>query len=168
MAAGNTIGWNSIARKRSSTTSASWIPFQTENTPSTANGVSPGFAYLNRQPDADDRLTTFLLKYPVSANSVRPSIGLAATRRRWNLAHARSYLQAKLSSVFPQPYFGNARLPASQSLVPAKKKSRGASGKIPPPLHCVLLMSRSRWPPWTAGLAPALAPSLSTPPPSRS
>jgi len=27
-------------------------------------------AYVNRQPDADDRLTTFLLKYPVSANAV--------------------------------------------------------------------------------------------------
>jgi len=27
-------------------------------------------AYLDRHPDADDRLTNFLLQYPVSSNSV--------------------------------------------------------------------------------------------------
>ncbi len=49
-------------------------------------------AFLNRQPDADDRLTTFLLKYPVSANSVDALYWLGRNAERsGNPARARSY-----------------------------------------------------------------------------
>jgi len=152
MAAGITIGWNSIARKRSSTTSASWIPFRTENTPSTANGVSPGLPNLNRQPDADDRLTTFLLKYPVSANSVDALYWLGRNAERVETLRTRAAITAKLVERSRKRTSAMPRLPASQAWS-RRRKSAELLEKIPPPPHCVLLMSRSRWPPWTAGLA---------------
>src|SRR5258706_7038182 len=64
-------------------------------------------AYLNRQPDADDRLTAFLLKYPVSANSVDALYWLGRKPDiAGNPARSRSYY-SKTVERFPPTYFGN-------------------------------------------------------------
>ncbi len=50
-------------------------------------------AYVNRLPDADEKLKTFLLKYPVSANAVDALYWLGrVSERSGNPAHARSVL----------------------------------------------------------------------------
>ena len=90
-------------------------------------------AYLNRQPDADDRLTTFLLKYPVSANAVDAVYWLGRNAERANnLAQARS-LYAKAVDRFPETYFGNAAAARLAKLGPGEENSPEFLEKIPPP-----------------------------------
>jgi soluble lytic murein transglycosylase len=90
-------------------------------------------AYLNRQPDADDRLTTFLLKYPVSANSVDALYWLARNAERsGNPARARSYY-GKAVERFPQTYFGNAAAARLVKLGPGEENPAELLEKIPPP-----------------------------------
>jgi soluble lytic murein transglycosylase len=90
-------------------------------------------AYLNRQPDADDRLTTFLLKYPVSANSVDALYWLGRNAERGgNLARARSYY-GKAVERFPQTYFGNAAAVRLAKLGPGEENPAELLEKIPPP-----------------------------------
>jgi len=90
-------------------------------------------AYLNRQPDADDRLTTFLLKYPVSANSVDALYWLGRNAERGgNLAYARSYY-SKAVKRFPQTYFGNAAAARLAKLGPGEENPAELLEKIPPP-----------------------------------
>ena len=89
-------------------------------------------SYLNRQPDADDRLTTFLLKYPVSANSVDALYWLGRNAERNNrLAYARSYYQ-KAAERFPQTYFGNAAVVRLAKLGPGEENPAELLEKIPP------------------------------------
>ena len=90
-------------------------------------------AYLNRQPDADDRLTTFLLKYPVSSNSVDALYWLGRNAERGgNPARARSYY-GKAAERFPQTYFGNAAAARLAKLGPGEENSAEILEKIPPP-----------------------------------
>ncbi len=90
-------------------------------------------AFLNRQPDADDRLTTFLLKYPVSANSVDALYWLGRNAERsGNPARARSYYN-KAAERFPQTYFGNAAAARLAKLGPGEENSAEFLEKIPPP-----------------------------------
>ena len=90
-------------------------------------------AYLNRQPDADDRLTTFLLKYPVSANSVDALYWLGRNAERGgNPTHARSFY-SKAVERFPQTYFGNAAAARLAKLGPGEEDLAELLEKIPPP-----------------------------------
>jgi soluble lytic murein transglycosylase len=90
-------------------------------------------AYLNRQPDADDRLTTFLSKYPVSANAVDALYWLGRVAERANNpARARS-LYAKAVDRFPETYFGNAAAARLAKLGPGEENPPEFLDKIPPP-----------------------------------
>ncbi len=90
-------------------------------------------AYLNRQPDSDDRLTTFLLKYPVSSNSVDALYWLGRNAERaGNAARARS-LYNKAVERFPQTYFGNAAAARLAKLGPGEENPAEFLEKIPPP-----------------------------------
>jgi soluble lytic murein transglycosylase len=90
-------------------------------------------AYLNRQPDADDRLTTFLLKYPVSSNSVDALYWLGRNAERaGSAARARSFY-GKASERFPQTYFGNAAAVRLAKLGPGEENPAEFLEKIPPP-----------------------------------
>jgi soluble lytic murein transglycosylase len=90
-------------------------------------------AYLNRQPDADDRLTAFLLKYPVSANSVDALYWLGRNAERGgNPARSRSYY-SKATERFPQTYFGNAAAARVAKLGPGEESPAEVLEKIPPP-----------------------------------
>jgi soluble lytic murein transglycosylase len=90
-------------------------------------------AYLDRHPDADDRLTTFLLKYPVSSNSVDALYWLGRNAERaGNAARARS-LYSKAAERFPQTYFGNAAAARLAKLGPGEESPAEFLEKIPPP-----------------------------------
>jgi soluble lytic murein transglycosylase len=90
-------------------------------------------AYLNRQPDADDRLTNFLLKYPVSANAVDALYWLGRNAERANNpARARSYY-SKAVERFPETYFGNAAAARLARLGPGEENPPESLEKIPPP-----------------------------------
>jgi soluble lytic murein transglycosylase len=90
-------------------------------------------AYLDRHPDADDRLTTFLLKYPVSANSADALYWLGRNAERGgNPARARSYY-GKAVERFPQTYFGNAAAARLAKLGPGEENPAELLEKIPPP-----------------------------------
>jgi soluble lytic murein transglycosylase len=90
-------------------------------------------AYLDRHPDADDRLTTFLLKYPVSSNSVDALYWLGRNAERaGNTAHARSFYN-KAVERFPQTYFGNAAAARLAKLGPGEENPTEFLDKIPPP-----------------------------------
>src|SRR5229473_2517940 len=90
-------------------------------------------AYLNRQPDADDRLAAFLLKYPVSANSVDALYWLGRNAERaGNPARARSYY-GKAVERFPQTYFGNSAAARLAKLGSGEENPAELLEKIPPP-----------------------------------
>ncbi len=90
-------------------------------------------AYLNRQPDADDRLTTFLVKYPVSANAVDALYWLGRNAERsGNAPHARTYYK-KAVERFPQTYFGNTASSRFAKLGPGEENPAEFLEKIPPP-----------------------------------
>jgi soluble lytic murein transglycosylase len=90
-------------------------------------------AYLNRQPDADNRLSTFLLKYPASANSVDALYWLGRNAERGgNAGRARSYY-SKAVERFPQTYFGNAAAARLAKLGPDEENPAELLEKIPPP-----------------------------------
>jgi len=90
-------------------------------------------AYLDHRPDADDRLTNFLLKYPASANAVDALYWLGRNAERsGNLPRARS-LYAKAVERFPQTYFGNAAAERLAKLAPAEGSPAEFLERIPPP-----------------------------------
>ncbi len=89
-------------------------------------------AYLDHQPDADDRLTNFLLKYPTSANAVDTLYWLGRnSERAGNLAHARSFYN-KAVDRFPQTYFGNAAAARLAKIGPGEENPAELLEKIPP------------------------------------
>jgi soluble lytic murein transglycosylase len=90
-------------------------------------------AFLNKQPDADQRLTTFLAKYPVSANAVDAVYWLGrSAERSGNPPHARSYYE-KAIERFPQTYFANAAANRLKQLGPGEEDPAEVLAKIPPP-----------------------------------
>ena len=89
-------------------------------------------AYLNRQPNAEDRLTTFLLKYPVSANSVNALYWLGRSAElTGNSAHARSFYN-KAVDRFPQSYFAHAAAARLAKIGPGEENPAELLEKIPP------------------------------------
>lgn len=90
-------------------------------------------AYLDHQPDADQRLTNFLLKYPTSANAVDALYWLGRNAERaGNAAHARSFYK-KAADRFPQTYFGSAAAARLAKLGPGEENPAEILEKIPPP-----------------------------------
>jgi peptidoglycan lytic transglycosylase len=88
--------------------------------------------YLNRQPDADDRLTAFLVKYPVSSNTVDALYWLGRNAERANNpARARSYYN-KAVERFPETYFGHAAAARLAKLGPGEESPAEILDKIPP------------------------------------
>ena len=89
-------------------------------------------AYLNHAPDSDDRFRNFLLKYPVSANSVDALYWLGRNAERsGNPAHARAFYQ-KAVDRFPQTYFGYAAAAELAKLGSGDPDAPDFLEKIPP------------------------------------
>ncbi|HET7259130.1 MAG TPA: transglycosylase SLT domain-containing protein [Candidatus Acidoferrum sp.] len=90
-------------------------------------------AYLNRQPDAEDKLKAFLLKYPASGNTSDAVYWLGrVAERSGKLAEARAYFQKDVDR-FPQTYFGHAAAERLSKLQPAEGDPPEILDKIPPP-----------------------------------
>jgi soluble lytic murein transglycosylase len=90
-------------------------------------------AFLNKQPDADQRLTTFLAKYPVSANAVDALYWLGRSAERGgNPGHARACYEKALER-FPQTYFAHAAENRLQRLGPGTADVVEVLAKIPYP-----------------------------------
>jgi soluble lytic murein transglycosylase len=89
-------------------------------------------AYLDHQPDADDRLTNFLVKYPTSANAVDALYWLGRSAERGgNIPHARSFYN-KAVERFPETYFGIAAAARLAKLGPGEENPAEFLEKIPP------------------------------------
>ncbi len=90
-------------------------------------------AFLDKQPDADRRLTDFLTKYPVSANAVDAIYWLGrSAERSGNSARARSYYE-KAIERFPQTYFAHAAADHLKQLGPGPGDPAEVLATIPPP-----------------------------------
>ncbi len=90
-------------------------------------------AFLNKQADADQRLTTFLLKYPVSANAVDAIYWLGrSAERTGNPGHARSFYK-KAIERFPQTYFAHAAASRLKQIGAGAEDAPEFLAKIPPP-----------------------------------
>lgn len=89
-------------------------------------------AYLNRQPDAENKLQTFLMKYPSSANAVDAVYWLGRiAERNGNVDHARSFYD-KAVQRFPQTYFGRAAAARLKALGPGGENPAPFLDQIPP------------------------------------
>lgn len=89
-------------------------------------------AYLDHQPDADDRLTNFLVKYPTSANAVDALYWLGRSAERGgNIPHARSFYN-KAVERFPETYFGIAAAARLAKLGSGEENPAEFLEKIPP------------------------------------
>ena len=89
-------------------------------------------AYLTKQPDADEKIKTFLLKYPVSADASDALYWLGRlSERGGNPAHARSFY-AKAVARFPLTYFGMASADRLAKLGPGEENPAEFLDKIPP------------------------------------
>ncbi|HEX8765156.1 MAG TPA: tetratricopeptide repeat protein, partial [Candidatus Acidoferrum sp.] len=89
-------------------------------------------AYLDHQPDADERLTNFLLKYPTSSNAVDALYWLGrSSERAGNVPHARSFY-TKAVERFPETYFGIAAAARIANLGPGEENPAEFLEKIPP------------------------------------
>ena len=91
-------------------------------------------AYLNRQPDAAERITAFLQKYPTSGNTADAVYWLGRiAERNGKSPEARAFYQKDVDR-FPQTYFGHAAarrlsaLPAAEGDPPTPE----ILDKIPP------------------------------------
>ena len=133
MAAGNYY-WVDLDRSRA----ASYYQHVLDTFPSGKNAFNAEWrvawvAYLNRQPDAEDKIKTFLLKYPVSANSADAVYWLGRiAERNGKIAEARAFYQ-KDADRFPQTYFGHAAAARLSKLGPAEGDPPDILDKIPPP-----------------------------------
>jgi soluble lytic murein transglycosylase len=88
-------------------------------------------AFLNKQSDADQRLTAFLLKYPTSANAVDALYWLGrSAERSGNPGHARSDYE-KAIERFPQTYFAHAAAARLKQLGPGEEDPSDFLAKIP-------------------------------------
>src|SRR5205823_13487371 len=90
-------------------------------------------AYLDHQPDADDRLTNFLVKNPTSSNAVDALYWLGrSAERAGNIPHARSFYN-KAVERFPETYFAIAAAARLAKLGPGEENPAEFLEKIPPP-----------------------------------
>jgi soluble lytic murein transglycosylase len=89
-------------------------------------------AYLDRQPYADDKMTVFLRKYPVSAGAVNALYWLGRNAERsGNPAHARAYFH-KTIDRFPTSYFADAAQNRLDKLGPGEEETPDFLAQIPP------------------------------------
>ncbi len=108
MAAGNYY-WVDLDR----TKAASYYQRVLDTFPSGRNAFNAEWrvawvAYLNRQPDAADKIKNFLVKYPASGNTPDAVYWLGRDAERGGkTAEARAYFQKDIER-FPQTYFGHA------------------------------------------------------------
>lgn len=90
-------------------------------------------AYLGHQPYADDRLSAFLRKYPVSSDASDALYWLGRNAERGgNIPRARSYY-AKTVDRFPQTYFARAASARLIKLGPGDEDAPEFLSQIPPP-----------------------------------
>jgi soluble lytic murein transglycosylase len=90
-------------------------------------------AFLNKDADADERLTAFLLKYPASSDAVDALYWLGrSAERSGNPGHARAYY-AEAISRFPQTYFAHAAAARLEKLPAGDSDPPEFLEKIPPP-----------------------------------
>jgi soluble lytic murein transglycosylase len=90
-------------------------------------------AYLTNQPDADEKLKAFLLKYPVSADAVDALYWMGRLAERGgNPAHARSFYE-KAVTRFPLTYFGMASADRLAKLGSGEENPAEFLDRIPPP-----------------------------------
>lgn len=90
-------------------------------------------AFLNKQSDADQRLSAFLVKYPTSANAVDALYWLGrSAERSGNPGHARSDYE-KAIERFPQTYFAHAAAVRLKQLGPGEEDPSDFLAKIPEP-----------------------------------
>jgi soluble lytic murein transglycosylase len=88
-------------------------------------------AYLGHQPYADDRLSVFLRKYPLSSNAPDALYWLGRNAERGgNPARARSYF-AKTVDRFPQTYFARAASSRLAALGPGEEDAPDFLSQIP-------------------------------------
>jgi soluble lytic murein transglycosylase len=92
-------------------------------------------AYLNRQPDAADRIKAFVVRYPSSADTPDAVYWLGRfAEREGKVTEARCYYK-KAADRFPQTYFGHAaaerlsKIPAAET----EPSTEEVLDKIPPP-----------------------------------
>jgi soluble lytic murein transglycosylase len=113
-----------------------------ENFPSDKNAYNAEWriawvAYLDRQPYADDKMSVFLRKYPLSGGAVNAMYWLGRNAERsGNPAHARAYFQ-KTVDRFPTSYFGEAAQNRLDKLGPGDAEAPEFLAQLPsaPPLR---------------------------------
>ena len=133
MAAGNYF-WVDLNRNKA----AAWYQRVLDSFPSGRNSYNCEWrvawvAYLNRQPDADDKFATFLRKYPVSSNAPNALYWLGRDAERGgNPAHARSYYRMA-SERYPETYFGQHAALRMEKLGPGDEDPPEFLALIPPP-----------------------------------
>jgi soluble lytic murein transglycosylase len=133
MAAGNYY-WVDLDR----TKAASYYQRVLDTFPSGRNAFNAEWrvawiAYLNRQPDAEDKIKNFLLKYPASGNTSDAVYWLGRdAERSGKLAEARAYFRKDIER-FPQTYFGHAAALRLSKLEPADGDPPEILDRIPPP-----------------------------------
>ncbi|MGC2765985.1 MAG: transglycosylase SLT domain-containing protein [Candidatus Acidiferrum sp.] len=89
-------------------------------------------AYLEKQPYADDKMTVFLRKYPVSGGAVNALYWLGRNAERsGNPAHARAYFQ-KTIDRYPTSYFAEAAQNHVEKLGPGDAEAPDFLAQIPP------------------------------------
>lgn len=89
-------------------------------------------AYLERQPYADDKITVFLRKYPVSGGAVNALYWLGRNAERsGNPAHARAYYK-KTIDRFPTTYFADAAQNRLDKLGPGDEDPPDFLLQVPP------------------------------------
>jgi soluble lytic murein transglycosylase len=94
-------------------------------------------AYLERQPYADEKITIFLRKYPVSGGAVNALYWLGRdAERNGNPAHARAFYK-KAVERFPSTYFAYAAQNRLEKLGPGDEDAPDFLARIPaaPPLR---------------------------------
>lgn len=88
-------------------------------------------AYLERQPYADEKITVFLRKYPVSGGAVNALYWLGRNAERsGNPAHARAYFR-KTIDRFPTSYFAEAAENRLDKLGPGDEEVPDFLAQIP-------------------------------------
>lgn len=94
-------------------------------------------AYLNRQPDAADRITAFLARYPSSGNTPDAVYWLGRIAERDGKASLARIFYQKDVDRFPQSYFGHAAVERLSKMGPASAEADPPTpeilDKIPPP-----------------------------------
>ena len=90
-------------------------------------------AFIQRQPYAGEKMTTFLRKYPITGGAVNALYWLGRdAERSGNPAHARAYYQ-KAIDRYPTTYFANAAEVRLAKLPAGEADPVDALMQIPPP-----------------------------------